>query len=112
MENIYDFGRVSYKPAESIKKFTIFEKLLFLCELLIDIIKVLVLSVPHWCISLYRVFVSPRKKSVVGQTVLVEIHFLNRQAVFNFRILKCRLRAVEMASVKKLLSFSLVKDVT
>lgn len=75
MENIYDFGRVSYVPAEPVKKLTVFEKFLFLSELLIDIIKVIVLSIPHWFIAFHQLIVSPLKKSVAGETVLVENRF-------------------------------------
>lgn len=71
MENIYDFGRVSYVPAESVEKISTFKKCLFIRDLLIDIIKLVVFGIPHLFIATYHLFVSPTKKSVAGQTVLV-----------------------------------------
>lgn len=71
MENVFDLGRVTYVPAVPIKKLTVFEKFLFFCDLLVDILQVIVFSIPHWFIAIYRLVVSPAKKSVVGQTVLV-----------------------------------------
>lgn len=71
MENIFDIGIANYEAAQPTKELTFFEKCLFVCDLLIDIIKVLVLSIPHWFIAIYRLVVKPAKKSVIGQTVLV-----------------------------------------
>lgn len=71
MENILDIGIASYEAAQPTKMLTFYEKCLFGRELLIDIIKVLVLSIPHWLIAIYRLIVNPAKKSVNGQTVLV-----------------------------------------
>ena len=71
MENIFDIGIANYEAAQPTKELTFFEKCLFVCELLIDVIKVLVLSIPHWLIAIYRLVVKPAKKSVIGQTVLV-----------------------------------------
>lgn len=70
MENIYDIGGESYVPA-TLKKRTISEKIEFVFDLIFDILKVWVLSIPLWFISIYRLFISPSKKSVVGQVVLV-----------------------------------------
>lgn len=75
MENIYEFGRVSYVSAEPLKNQTKSEKCVFILILLVDIIKVIVFSIPYWIVSLYHLFVSPAKKSVDGQTVLVQNTF-------------------------------------
>lgn len=71
MENVLNIGSSSYEKAEPIKAPTCRERLVFGCELFIDTIKVVVLSIPLWFVAFYRLFVSPRKKSVFGQTVLV-----------------------------------------
>lgn len=72
MENVLDIGNGSYEAADPMKKWTIYEKCLFNRNLLIDIVKVIVLSMPHWFIAIYRLVVSPAKKSVSGETVLVQ----------------------------------------
>lgn len=71
MENVYDFGRVAYVPADLIKESTVSEKCVFILDVSIDIVKTIVLGIPHLFISLYHLFVSPAKKLVTGQTVLV-----------------------------------------
>lgn len=73
MRNIHDIGRERYVPAEPIKNRSLSECVCFALNLFIDIVKVLLLSIPHWFIAIHQVVVKPEKKSVYGQTVLVRI---------------------------------------
>lgn len=71
MQNIFELGLVPYMAADPLEEISLCKKFLFGMSVLCDIVKVLVLSIPHWLISLYRCIISPTKKCVKGQTVLV-----------------------------------------
>lgn len=71
MQNAFDLGIVRYVAADPLKKISLWKKFVFSVLVLCDIIKVLVLSTPNWLIAIYHCVVSPPKKCVKGQTVLI-----------------------------------------
>lgn len=71
MLDVFELGLVPYVAADPIEKIGKWKKFVFLLLVFCDIIKVLVLSTPNWLISIYYCIISPPKKCVKGQTVLV-----------------------------------------
>lgn len=71
MQNIFDFGKVPYEAAQPIRPSTTYEYIEFLAIVFFDVIRVMVLSVPNYLLSLLHCFVHPASKSVTGQTALV-----------------------------------------
>ncbi|KAJ6635272.1 17-beta-hydroxysteroid dehydrogenase 13 [Pseudolycoriella hygida] len=71
MQNISESGRVSYVAADPLKKIGWFKKIIFWILVLVDAINVLVLSIPNWITSVYHCVISPPRKCIKGQTVLI-----------------------------------------
>lgn len=71
MQNIQGIGNEPYVAADPVKSPSCFDTFRLSFGLFIDVIKVIVLIIPHMCVALYRVVVKPPRKSVSGQTVLV-----------------------------------------
>lgn len=71
MENVFDAGKVPYVAAAPVVPLTIVQKVVLVLSTLVDIVTILVYSVPNWLEALFHVFFNRRKKSVVGQVVLV-----------------------------------------
>lgn len=71
MENVFDLGKVAYVAAKPPESLTIKDILRFNLGILVDVVKVLILSIPHWIEAFIYLFVSRPKKCVAGKIALV-----------------------------------------
>lgn len=73
MENVFDAGKVPYEAAPPIVPMTIVQRIVFIVEVIFDVCKVLLMSLPYWIESLVYLFVRRPKKSVVNQVAIVSL---------------------------------------
>lgn len=73
MENVFNAGKVPYEAAPPLTPMSIGRLILFIVEVLFDIFKVLLMSVPYWIESLVYLFVRRPKKCVANQVALVSV---------------------------------------
>lgn len=71
MEKIFDLGVKAYAAAAQPKQANFIEIAVMVFETIVDVIKVLVLSIPCWIEALVFSFLSRTKKSIAGQVALV-----------------------------------------
>lgn len=66
MDNI-----VTYEAAPTYKQFTTWDYIALVGAVFLDLVRVLILSIPNNLLSIWHCFVYPARKSVDGQTALV-----------------------------------------
>lgn len=71
MENVFDAGKVPYEAAPPLIPMSIAQQFVFFVEVMFDVCKVLLMSVPYWIESLVYLFVWRPKKSVANQVAIV-----------------------------------------
>lgn len=71
MDKVFEVGRVPYAAASTRKEIEIIEKIKLTIGIVVDILKVFVLSIPYYVESFVYLFLSRPKKSVVGKVALV-----------------------------------------
>lgn len=82
MENVFDAGKMPYVAADPVVPFTFMQNVALVLSTLLDIVTVLILSVPNWLEALFYVFFNRPKKSVVGQVVLVRYSDFFRKLIY------------------------------
>lgn len=75
MENVLDFNKTLYVAALSPEKPKFFDKIRRAFSLFVDIIKVIIFSVPYCIEAFFRLIIAKKKKNVRGQVALVLLHF-------------------------------------
>lgn len=71
MENVFDAGKVPYVTAPPPIPLSMGQRILFIIEVIYDVCKVLLMSVPYWIESLVFLFVRRPKKIIANQVALV-----------------------------------------
>lgn len=71
MQNVFEVGIVAYEAAPSMVPPSLPDKCLLVFYLFVDIVRVLVLSVPKFITSLVFLFVNRPRKNISGQLALV-----------------------------------------
>lgn len=78
MENVFDAGKVPYEAAPPLVPMTMGQRFVFIIEVIFDVCKVLLMSLPYWIESLVFLFVRRPKKSVVNQVAVVSVEMKGR----------------------------------
>lgn len=78
MENVFDAGKVPYEAAPPLMPMSIGEQIVFIVEVIFDVCKVLLMSLPYWIESLVYLFVRRPKKSIMNQVALVSFDPKNK----------------------------------
>lgn len=71
MENVFDAGKVPYEAAPPLKTMSIGRQFVFLIEVIFDVCKVLLMSVPYWIESFVYLFVWRPRKRVANHVAMV-----------------------------------------
>lgn len=73
MENVLDAGNVPYEMAPPLVAKPIGEQIIFIVEVIFDVVRVLLMSIPHWIEAFLYLFVQRPKKCVANQVALVSV---------------------------------------